>query len=63
MDGIRLSNELLAGFSEARREACATQLAAGISVYGEVDGRPMWVNPDGTTTETPKSCIIANPEE
>lgn len=58
-----LSDALLQGFSEATRDAAQRQLNSGMSVYGYIDGKPMWVNPDGTITETPKSCIIADPEE
>lgn len=62
-DAIKLSDELLKGFAEATRASSKKQLEQGMSVYGYYGGKPVWVNPDGSITESPKSCILAEPEE
>lgn len=59
----KLSEELLKGFAEASRAAAQKQLERGMSVYGYHNGKPVWVNPDGSITQSPKSCILAEPEE
>ena len=59
----RKLEELVSQFPDSTRERALEDLKNHFSVYGEVDGKPNWINPDGTISETPKSCLLIEPEE
>ena len=59
-----IDTQLLQGLeTEAQQKSARHALSIGQSVYGTLYGLPFWINPDGSVTGSPKSPILANPEE